>query len=223
MIEKIASHYDVAKAKIICQYWGATKWDACLRAILAKWDGVETVAWDLAGVTDFMGFLSDIPTGLRLDFVGGLIGLDRNLAESDADYYARLLLYVNDNLSGTAEYIIQQAKSITGSNAATTTYVEENEEKPYRAKAFIATQTERQLTQGEADRIRPAGVRLFVGGFFKLAGSDSVLKTSDGKALLVVGPCETFLVVQNTFILDELTGLKIIDESNENFFIIDEA
>ena len=222
MITKIASHYDSAATKIICQYWSATNWKACLKAVMDQLDGVENTAWDLAYVTDFMGLVVDIPVGLRLDFVGGLIGLDRDLGETDNEYYLRLLDYINLADSGTIEGILRRAKAITGDQLPL--YVEENHGVPFCASGVLFTQSERQVTRAEANKIKAAGTRLFIGGLIKFSESDVFLKTPEGQAILLVGgPYVTYKINTNIPILDELSGLKILDESNENFFIVDEV
>jgi len=201
-MDKVTSHWDAVKEDIISQYWDAAKWQACLKAVIDKYDMIENEAWDLAGATDFMGLLSDVPTGLRLDFVGGLVGLERLASESDEDYYAQILEYLDIKRSGTIEGILNSAKAITGDSSPV--LVEENFGFPFPASSVVVTLSERQLTRSEANRIKPAGSRLFVGGFIKLVSRKQVLATHDGKIITSVGgPYETDAFTQTKFITDD--------------------
>ena len=213
-MNKVTSHWDAVKEDIISQYWNAAKWQACLKAVIDKYDMIESEALDLAGVTDFRGLLSDIPTGLRLDFVGGIVGLERISGETDADYYARILEYLDLKRSGTIEGILTTAKSITGDAAPILT--EENFGFPFSASSVLLTLSERQITRSEANRIKPAGSRLFVGGFIKLVSSKQVIATHDGKIITCVGgPYETEIFnEQSKFITDDNLYLVTDDGSN---------
>ena len=213
-MNKVTSHWDAVKEDIISQYWNAAKWQACLKAVIDKYDMIESEALDLAGVTDFRGLLSDIPTGLRLDFVGGIVGLERISGETDADYYARILEYLDLKRSGTIEGILTTAKSITGDAAPILT--EENFGFPFSASSVLLTLSERQITRSEANRIKPAGSRLFVGGLIKLVSSKQVIATHDGKIITCVGgPYETEIFnEQSKFITDDNLYLVTDDGSN---------
>lgn len=221
-MNKVTSHWDAVKEDIISQYWNAAKWQACLKAVIDKYDMIESEAWDLAGVTDFRGLLSDIPTGLRLDFVGGIVGLERISGETDADYYARILEYVDIKRSATIEGILTTAKSITGDAAPILT--EENFGFPFSASSVLLTLSERQLTRSEANRIKPAGSRLFIGGLIKSVSGTNFLSTVSGKKIMAVGGPYEVVKVQNFIpLLDEGTGKYILDEENSVYKIIDEA
>ena len=213
-MNKVTSHWDAVKEDIISQYWNAAKWQACLNAVIDKYDMIESEAWDLAGVTDFRGLLSDIPTGLRLDFVGGIVGLERISGETDADYYARILEYLDLKRSGTIEGILTTAESITGDSSPV--LVEENFGFPFSASGVVVTLSERQLTRSDAKRIKPAGSRLFIGGFIKLVSSKQVIATHDGKIITCVGgPYETEIFnEQSKFITDDNLYLVTDDGSN---------
>ena len=108
MIEEVQSHYEEAKPFILEQYKEAAKWNACLKAVLDQYDDVENYAWNIASITDLLGLLGDVPTGGKLDYIGGLVGLARNTGEIDSDYYARLIDYINAKDSGTIEGIIKE-------------------------------------------------------------------------------------------------------------------
>ena len=213
-MNKVTSHWDAVKEDIISQYWNAAKWQAWLKAVIDKYDMIESEALDLAGVTDFRGLLSDIPTGLRLDFVGGIVGLERISGETDAAYYARILEYVDIKRSATIEGILTTAKSITGDAAPILT--EENFGFPFSASSVLLTLSERQLTRSDAKRIKPAGSRLFIGGFIKLVSSKQVIATHDGKIITCVGgPYETEIFnEQSKFITDDNLYLVTDDGSN---------
>ena len=207
-MDKVTSHWDLAKEKIISQYWDAAKWQACLKAVIDKYDMIENEAWDLAGATDFMGLLSDVPTGLRLDFVGGIVGLERISGETDAAYYARILEYVDIKRSATIEGILTTAKSITGDAAPILT--EENFGFPFSASSVLLTLSERQLTRSEANRIKPAGSRLFVGGLIKSVSGTNFLSTVSGKKIMAVGGPYEVVKVQNFYdVLDVGISLGI--------------
>lgn len=213
-MNKVTSHWEAVKEDIISQYWDAAKWQACLKAVIDKYDMIENEAWDLAGATDFMGLLSDVPTGLRLDFVGGLVGLERLASESDDDYYAQILEYLAIKRSGTIEGILNSAKAITGDESPV--LVEENFGFPFSASGVVVTLSERQLTRSDAKRIKPAGSRLFIGGFIKLVSSKQVIATHDGKIITCVGgPYETEIFnEQSKFITDDNLYLVTDDGSN---------
>lgn len=221
-MNKVTSHWDAVKEDIISQYWNAAKWQACLKAVIDKYDMIESEAWDLAGVTDFRGLLSDIPTGLRLDFVGGIVGLERISGETDADYYARILEYVDIKRSATIEGILTTAKSITGDTAPILT--EENPGFPFSASSVLLTLSERQLTRSEANRIKPAGSRLFVGGLIKSVSGTNFISTVSGKKIMAVGgPYDVVKIEHIVPLIDEGTGKYILDEENSVYKIIDEA
>lgn len=192
MIEEVQSHYEEAKPFVLEQYKEATKWNACLKAVLDQYDDVENYAWNIASITDLLGFSVDVPTGGKLDFIGGLVGLSRNTGEIDSDYYARIIDYINSNDSGTIEGIIKRAISIVQTNEVT--YIEENSGFPFVASGLIITLSERQITRAEANRIKAAGTRLFVGGF--LATHDGIpLSTNSGHLIACAGgPYDTIEV-----------------------------
>ena len=221
-MDKVTSHWDEAKEDIISQYWDAAKWQACLKAVIDKYDMIEDEAWDLAGVTDFRGLLSDIPTGLRLDFVGGIVGLERLSSETDTDYYARILEYLDMKRSGTIEGILTTAESITGDTAPILT--EENFGFPFSASSVLLTLSERQLTRSEAKRIKPAGSRLFIGGLIKSVSGTSIFSTSSGEKIMAVsGPYNVVKIEHIVPLIDEGTEEYILDEKNSVYKIIDEA
>ena len=221
-MNKVTSHWGAVKEDIKRQYWNAAKWQACLKAVIDKYDMIENEAWDLAGATDFMGLLSDVPTGLRLDFVGGLVGLERLASESDDDYYAQILEYLAIKRSGTIEGILNSAKAITGDESPV--LVEENFGFPFSASGVLLTLSERQLTRSEANRIKPAGSRLFVGGLIKSVSGTNFISTVSGEKIMAVGGPYEVVKVQNFIpLLDEGTGKYILDEENSVYKIIDEA
>ena len=192
MIEEVQSHYEEAKPFILEQYKEATKWNACLKAVLDQYDDVENYAWNIASITDLLGLLGDVPTGGKLDFIGGLVGLSRNTGEIDSDYYSRIIDYINSNDSGTIEGILKRAISIVQTNEVT--YIEENSGFPFSASGLIITLSERQITRAEANRIKAAGTRLFVGGF--LTTHDGIpLSTNSGHLIACAGgPYDTIEV-----------------------------
>lgn len=192
MIEEVQSHYEEAKPFILEQYKEATKWNACLKAVLDQYDDVENYAWNIASITDLLGFSGELPTGGKLDFIGGLVGLSRNTSESDSDYYSRIIDYINSNDSGTIEGIIKRAISIVQTNEVT--YIEENSGFPFVASGLIITLSERQITRAEANRMKAAGTRLFVGGF--LTTHDGIpLSTNSGHLIACAGgPYDTIEV-----------------------------
>ena len=193
MIEEVQSHYEEAKPFILEQYKEAAKWNACLKAVLDQYDDVENYAWNIAFITDLLGLSGDAPTGGKLDYIGGLVGLSRNTGELDSDYYARLIDYINTNDSGTIEGILKRVISIVKTNEVT--YIEENSGFPFSASGLIITLSERQITRAEANRIKAAGTRLFVGGF--LTTHDGiVLSTNSGHLLACAGgPYDTIEIV----------------------------
>lgn len=219
MIEEVQSHYEEAKPFILEQYKEATKWNACLKAVLDQYDDVENYAWNIASITDLLGLLGDVPTGGKLDFIGGLVGLARNTGEIDSDYYARLIDYINAKDSGTIEGIIKRAISIVQTNEVT--YIEENSGFPFSASGLIITLSERQITRAEANRIKAAGTRLFVGGF--LTTHDGIpLSTNSGHLIACAGgPYDTIEISDGVMIEDETGDGVLIDEYSDAI-IIDE-
>lgn len=219
MIEEVQSHYEEAKPFILEQYKEAAKWNACLKAVLDQYDDVENYAWNIAFITDLLGLSGDAPTGGKLDYIGGLVGLARNTGELDSDYYTRLIEYINTNDSGTIEGILKRVISIVKTNEVT--YIEENSGFPFSASGLIITLSERQITRAEANRIKAAGTRLFVGGF--LTTHDGiVLSTNSGHLLACAGgPYDTIEIVDGAMIEDE-AGSGVLVEENSDAFIIDE-
>lgn len=219
MIEEVQSHYEESKPFILEQYKDAAKWNACLKAVLDQYDDVENYAWNIAFITDLLGLSGDAPTGGKLDYIGGLVGLARNTGELDSDYYTRLIDYINTNDSGTIEGILKRVISIVKTNEVT--YIEENSGFPFSASGLIITLSERQITRAEANRIKAAGTRLFVGGF--LTTHDGiVLSTNSGHLLACVGgPYDTIEIVDGSMIEDEAGNGLLIDE-NSDAIIIDE-
>ena len=102
-------------------------------------------------------------------------------------------------------------------------HIEENSGFPFVASGLIITLSERQITRAEANRIKAAGTRLFVGGF--LTTHDGIpLSTNSGHLIACAGgPYDTIEISDGSMIEDEDGDGVLVDEYSDAFIIDENA
>lgn len=194
---RIEDHWAESVADYILeQYKYAENWKSLLKSVIDKFSYVESQLWILAPVLDFRCRVKDVaPSGNLLDFLAGIVGVERLPDEDDADFYNRFKVNAGVINAGTADYVINNVSLLSGDNDPV--YFEESDE-----VFFVYTPNGRQLFRSEVKKLAPAGyvgapaARLMTatgkrivngrGKLFPLLTDDGrPLLTEDGRQLLV--------------------------------------
>lgn len=178
--------------RILEQYKDSTRWKACLKAVVDQMQLVEDAGIELASVLDFM---TETPTGERLDWLAGLVNLKRNPEESDTSFFARFVAYLDIKTAGTPDNVIYNSAII-----AQTQEPQYMDEAPATFFVYTGSHYNRegnwtegghQLSRSQVKKMAPAGVLGLPGMCIGLADG-TVLGTyaeneEDRKMLLVAG------------------------------------
>lgn len=179
-ISRITDHWTETVADYILeQYKDASNWKAILKSVIDKFTGIEDDIWKLAPVLDFKCRVKqEPPTGSLLDLVAGIVNLEREIGESDENFYKRFLNRIEDNITGTPDKVILSASVISGDLIPH--YIEEAP-----ATFFVYTPNGNQLKRNVVKKLVPCGVLGLPGAAIRL-GNGGLLRSANGKLLLSV-------------------------------------
>lgn len=134
--------------------------------------------------------------GNVLDFLGRIVGLNREPGESDSSFRARIVEALGTNDAGTPDRIIKIARSLSRDP-------EPNLLEEMPATFFIYTPNGFQLSRSQVKQMSPAGVLGLPGASIRQDdGSHSVLADTEGNIMLMVadndqGYTDSFLLTED--------------------------
>ena len=184
-LAKITDHWTETVADYILeQYRGASNWKAILKSVIDEFSYVEEQIWKLAPILDFRCRVKgETPTGALLDFIAGIMNVEREAGESDSDFYARFVSDIEIDNAGTPDNVIYAAKMLSGD--AHPHYMDEA-----TATFFVYTPGGRQLKKKEVQKMAPCGVLGLPGAAIRFADG-SVMGDYDGRKILAVADDES--------------------------------
>ena len=179
-LARIRDHWTETVADYILeQYKESPNWKAILKSVIDKFTGIEDNIWKLAPILDFKCRVKkERPTGALLDFVAGIVNLEREAGESDETFYARFINRIEDDTAGTPDNIIVTASDISGDPRPM--YIDEAP-----ATFFVYTPNGNQMKRADVKKLAPCGVLGLPGAAIKL-GNGNLLGCANGKLLLTV-------------------------------------
>lgn len=194
-IAKITDHWiETVSGYILEQYKDASNWKAILKSVIDKYSEIEDEIWKLAPILDFKCRVKgERPTGALLDFIAGIMNVEREVGESDADFYARFVSDIGSDDAGTPDNVIYNASILSGD--AHPQYMDEAQ-----ATFFVYTgprpdgncgiaQGGAQLSRSQVRNMAPAGVLGLPGAAINAnagsSGNESFLADYDGKIFLM--------------------------------------
>ena len=183
-IAKITDHWnETVSGYILEQYKDASNWKAILKSVIDKYSEIEGEIWKLAPILDFKCRVKgERPTGALLDFIAGIMNVEREVGESDADFYARFVSDIGSDDAGTPDNVIYNASILSSDSAPH--YLDEAP-----ATFFVYTPNGRQLTRQQVKKMAPAGVLGLPGAAIRL-GNGKYLRSVGGKRILCVAQDE---------------------------------
>lgn len=184
-LAKITDHWtETVSDYILEQYKEASNWKAILKSVIDKYSYLEGEIWKLAPILDFKCRVKgDRPTGALLDFIAGIMNVERKLGESDADFYSRFVLEIGSDNAGTPDNVIYNASILSGDPAPQ--YMDEAP-----ATFFVYTPGGRQLKKKEVQKMAPSGVLGLPGAAIRFADG-SVMGDYYGRKFLAVADNES--------------------------------
>lgn len=185
VIAKITDHWtETVSGYILEQYKDASNWKAILKSVIDKYSEIEGEIWKLAPILDFKCRVKgERPTGALLDFIAGIMNVEREVGESDADFYARFVSDIESDNAGTPDNVIYNASILSGDTAPH--YMDEAP-----ATFFVYTPGGRQLKKKEVQKMAPCGALGLPGAAIQFADG-SVMGDYDGRKILAVADDES--------------------------------
>ena len=153
------------------QYKNAKNFKAFVKAVISTGQGFEDALERLRNWANL-----DEASGKWLDLLGQILNVKRNPLESDEEYKARLKELSHVETAGTGNYVIEQARIISGDNSPTLF-----EEQP--CIFFVYTPLGSELSREQVQRTAPVGV-LGLSGVALQTTTGQFLTTAKGKKLL---------------------------------------
>ena len=167
------------KNSILEQYRDSTRWQACLKSVIDKLSALEADVSKIAFLIDFTNIKNaDSPSGNRLDFIAGLVNVERESGETDDSLFDRFLRRISSIASGTPDNAIDLA-SIKSSD----TNPQYMDEVP--CTAFIYTPGGHQCTRKFMKGLGAAGTLVLPGAAIQMADG-AFLGDANGKLILAV-------------------------------------
>lgn len=162
---EITTHVAEAVARLLQQDKDKERISGLAESIVSELQNIETATFDL-----IQNRLISNSTGVTLDRIGDIVGVERLLGESDTDYRGRILRGIFRNRAqGTPESIIEAALFFA---AGATILLIEGSEASFAIEVLNVTLTQNQIDDLYAiiRAVKPAGVNL---EYIGLAGFDS--------------------------------------------------
>lgn len=159
------------KGLVVGQYGDSPMLRKLLETCVSAFQGVEDATAEFKD-----GFDISTATGAWLDVVARLVGVTRSTGETDDSLRERALIASKQDTAGTPDYVIANARDISGDAAPQ--YMEEAP-----ATFFIYTPGGSQLPRRRVRGLSPAGVLGLPGAAIALADG-SFVATADGRTLL---------------------------------------
>ena len=162
-LQHVESHWNsTVIPSILEQYKDSEKWQSFLKAVIDELQICEDAANELSTMLDFM---SETPTGYKLDWMAGLVNVTRMSGESDTSLFTRFVLSLGNRNSGTPDFVIMSAAILSGDSEPQ--YMDEApatflvyDGPAYRTVNGVKqwTQGGHQLTRMQVRKTAPAGV-----------------------------------------------------------------
>lgn len=162
-LQHVESHWNsTVIPSILEQYKDSEKWQSFLKAVIDELQICEDAANELSTMLDFM---SETPTGYKLDWMAGLVNVTRMSGESDTSLFTRFVLSLGNRNSGTPDFVIMSAAILSGDSEPK--YMDEApatflvyDGPAYRTVNGVKqwTQGGHQLTRMQVRKTAPAGV-----------------------------------------------------------------
>lgn len=211
---------------ILEQYKDSEKWQALLKSVI---DGFQIGEDAVDEFTRLLDFKSAMPTGGHLDWIAGLININRMPGEADTSLFTRFIMILGKKDAGTPNAVIRSAAILSGDTAPQ--YMDEADctffvydgpvyehhepqgEEPY--DTLIKEPGVKQLTHAQVKKLAPAGVLGLPGAALNVAddNEDTLLLVLDyedewgGKLLICVADDST---VENELVLSDNFGNVIM-------------
>lgn len=154
MFTPINDHVAAALKRIITQYNESTNLKNVIRAIVGPVQDIETA---LAQLNTLRAL--DVATGVQLDLIGTIVGLERPPGDTDDEYRQKLQGQIKINVSqGQPEQAIQTYELFTGADLIIL-FEGSSGDVLIESEYLPVDQAEVDLLLGILDKVLPAGVR----------------------------------------------------------------
>lgn len=207
-LTQITDHWtETVSDYILEQFKDASNWKAVLKSVIDKYSGLETQIWKLAPILDFKcRYKQERPTGALLDFVAGIVNLERNIGETDLSFYERFVSYIGDDSSGTPDNIIYNTAILAVDpkpqymDEADATFIIYTGPRPDGNGGW--EEGGHQLLRRQVKKLAPAGVLGLPGAAIQFCDG-SLMGDQDGKLMMMVADDAN---VEHDLVLGDETG-----------------
>lgn len=168
--EIVRDHWTESVADYILeQFKGSENWKSVLKSVIDKYTYIEGEIWKLALLLDFKKRVKgEFPEGPLLDFIAGLVGVERVYNESDIDFYRRFIVEIEQKNEGTPDSVIYKTKILAGGTEVI--YLEDSDT---RVVVYLP-EVESGPRHSQINSLVPVGVMGIVGAALQFVDGDTM-------------------------------------------------